>query len=396
MGDYLNLREFLKTAGEDDLPIVKLYVIRIGCFAFSAQQLPDHSADRPISALEEILRSLKPTDPKDSTFSELVLDELKNALESHANVFGVEADSKDTISATLGPAQLIRGNAIQFQVNLPERLQRFKSALGSQDQNIEQIGVVTNGSLYACYAEVETFSKGSWFAQEYRELFQELLEKRKKIYPIALPPCPIHPAIWVAVLPDNVAPKKILHIKGNDLIFLLPHNTKIKPLVRLMLSSFSFELEKFFRICLEDRSISLYETEIFNEFAVLTDSFRDILKKSWWRVIDRHKLWVAARTSLSNIHLRLVEYGSALAEYERQIKDYPSEINKESEIACWSDYFCKQFGIFSIPQFLTSSLQYFERELQLFGHKRVILIASSIAATVSAIISILIAILRNK
>lgn len=394
MSNYSSLSEFLKNAGEDDLTIEKLYETHVGCFAFSPHKLPNHSSKLPISELDQ-LSDVSPVDPKNDNFGPGVLEELKTALESHPNVFGLKQDNASRLTSTFGYARLITGDVFRFKVNFPARLQRYKGALEKSDETIEQIGVGTNGSLFFCYAERTDFQQTSWFAQEYREFFRELIDKRNKINLIGVPPCPIHPTIWIATYPEGKAPKKIIHKKGTDLIIVVSRKTTIEHLVKLMLESFSSDLEKFFRIAVEGMLISLYETEIFNEFSTLTNSYRSILTESWWRVVQRHKNWVMARASLANIHLRLVEYGSNVAEYERQVKEYPTSIQKNVEIAAWTDYLTKQFRSFSIPQYLISSLQYFERELQLFGHKRVILVASSIAATVSAIISVLIALLRH-
>lgn len=180
------------------------------------------------------------------------------------------------------------------------------------------------------------------------------------------------------------------------LVFLVSETASIDKVATAILHSLSIRLEIFFHVLLNARSVQLYAVEISNEFSSLTASFKGLLKTPWRRVWQRHKLWVAARTSLSNIHLRLVEYGNSASEYEQHMAEFLQGIEAESYLAGWIPYFEKTFPKIAVPGFLVSALQYFERELQLFGHKRIIVIASLIGASIGAFLSTLIAILRHR
>lgn len=420
--DFSTLKEQLIKLGESDLEIVKLYALQMGCFAFSRDKLPGFDCERPISVLEEARiasvdaypahswlspslwfratrRSSRPPnkpDPEPEDFFRGALVGLTDALKSHPNVFELKDNllSGPQIS-TMGDYRLIIGGVLHFQINLPERLQRYRYALDDADPTIERISVATSGSLFAAYAELVAFPQRTWFAQEYRDLLEKLIENKGQFHCIGVPPCPMHPIIYVVLLEQKNIPKKMFYSLGQDIVFLIPGGTSPQVFVETLLQIFNRDLVRFFRNQLEGRSAQLYAFEIFNEFSSLTRSYKELLAASWWRLLRRHRLWVSARASLSNIHLRLVEYGEIVNRYEREVANFPQTIDSDSYTAAWLTYFSERFEKFNIPSFLVSSLQYFERELQLFGHKRVILTASLVSAAIAAMISVMIALLRG-
>ena len=400
---FSELKNYLKECGEPDEEIIRVYEVRIGCVAFSGFKVPEYDSERPISDLEELLDSVPKISAKKDDLPETILAELSDALESHSNVFAFKkSELRLPITSTLGNYRIVQGKPVHFRINLPARLHRYRPIFGAEKQKIEQIGVVSNGSFFACYAELMTFPQETWFAQEYRDLLKDVLEKRGKIHSIGVPPCPIHPSIYVAILPANAEPKRKSHalgkkppFMGDGLLFLLPESEEIETAIEAILVTFSPPLDRFFNLQLRARSVGLYEAEILNEFSNLTDCYKKLLKTGAWHVFKRHTLWVAARTSLSNIHLRLVEYGNVLSEYEREVSDFPQMKESFPHIQPWLKYFAERFEKFGVPTFLVSSTQYFERELQLFGHKRVIIAASLVGASIGAMITLLVATLRH-
>lgn len=218
--DFARLKEILGKLGENDVDVLKLYILQVGCLAFAPKKLPDHGSSRPVSELEEMQDASDEADPSSTKFAEGALAEVFEALKSHPNIFDLSPEkTPELLSTTLGDYKIIGSKLFHFKINLPERLQHFRSMFAENTANIEQIEVTTNGSLFASYAQVDEFPQRIWAGQEYRELLIEIITKRAKIHGIPVPPCPIHPVIYVAFLPKTYEPKKYFYCVRGDLFF---------------------------------------------------------------------------------------------------------------------------------------------------------------------------------
>lgn len=376
MARYDRLTDLLSSLGEKNLKIQKVILVKFGSLLF---------AESPKSPEQEEAETEEPEEPELPRNVGILVYE---ALKIHPNIFEPEQISEEEEEEAEGSRDgfFVKGSFYNYRIHLPRAKQKYKDMDSS-----EHFSVVSRGSLFAAYCEVERVPIWSNIGHEFRELAREQIEK---VTPLKCPdigPCPIHPDIVIVVRDDeqdeqDAFPKRYLN---DDDIFIVVSDPR--PTVDLVVDcffDFGFALEGFYDLALSRNDAIDTSAEMSVHFDEASERVEELLQTPSWKFWETHTVARKARISVGMVHTSLVDLESQLLYYERDRAERLDSLKKDRDAVLLFEYFQRMTapGI-GIPPSLTAALGFFESELQLYGNIRSLLYASLIGAIVGSLLS---------
>lgn len=383
------LRELLGTLGEQQTAIDRVYVLKVGCVAVSPYEnvarhsfpITERKAQR-ISSRERV--SLSP----DELYAKVVA-----ALTRHPNLFGIsEVDTHVALHRPLKTGVILHGERFTLRVRLPGRLQEF-AARYSFGEPIEEFSVISDGSLFAAYAEIPDLIGPVFFGHEYRELVCKLLDDEPDVWAPGLGPCPIHPDFYVATVQSegesSALRPRIYDLRG-DVLVVADASMGCDEIAEWLFSRVSLPMTYFYSTLLARNLLLDYYIEISNRFGTLVRSVQDLHAASWWRLVLQGRFARDGRRDIGEIYERIVENQRALFDYQQERKRALDLIQSEPLLSPVFGYFSDQTEEdFLLPESLLEAVGHFQNEIQSHGSNKSTFVASFIGAAVGALLTAL-------
>ncbi len=374
MARFDRLTDLLSSLGEKNLKIRKVILVKFGSLLF---------AQPPKSPEQEEADSKEPRElPRN--VGTLVYE----ALKSHPNIFEPEQISEEEDQEAEGSRDgfFVKGAFYNYRIHLPKAKQKYKDM-----DCAEHFSVVSRGSLFAAYREVEGVPIWSNIGHEFRELAREQIEK---VTPLKCPnigPCPIHPDFVIVVRDDEqeeqgALPKR--YLEDSDLFIVVSDPRPTVDLVLDCFFDFGFSLEGFYDLALSRNEAIDTSDEMEIHFSEASERVEELLQTPSWKFWETHALARKARMSVAMVHGSLVDLESQLLYYERDRAERLDSLEKDRDAGLLFEYVQGMTapGIV-VPPSLTAALSFFESELQLYGNIRSLLYASLLGAIVGSLLS---------
>jgi hypothetical protein len=377
MARYDRLIDLLSSLGEKNLKIQKVILVKFGSLLF---------AESSKSPEQEEADTKEPEEPRELPRNVGTL--VYEALKIHPNIFEPEQVREEEAEEAEGSSEgfFVKGSFYNYRIHLPKAKHKYKDMESS-----EHFSVVSRGSLFAAYCEVERVPIWSNIGHEFRELAREQIEKVTQLKCPNIGPCPIHPDIVIVVRDDeqdekDTFPKRYLN---DDDIFIVVSDPR--PTVDLVVDcffDFGFALERFYDLALSRNDAIDTSTEMSVHFGEASGRVEELLQTPSWKIWETHAVARKARISVAMVHTSLVDLESQLLYYERDRAETLDSLKKDRDARLLFEYFqgMTALGI-AVPPSLTVALGFFESELQLYGNIRSLLYASLIGAIVGSLLS---------
>jgi len=364
MARYEDLTEFLSGLGEKDLSIRRAVLVKFGTVLLAK--------------------------PKSDTFDPPsgVAPLIHNALKDHPNIFEPKQllDEDEGVSGTKF-GFFVKGPYFHYRVHLPKAKQKYQDM-----DSAEHFSVVSNGSMFAAYVDVQDIPIFSNIGHEFRELAKGQIEKETRLECRPIGPCPIHPDIVLVVRNQaegdaETAPVK-RYQKDDDILIVVTSNRPTVDLVLDCFFDFGFSVERFYDLALSRSDLLDASEDVDGSFTEASEKIEELLNTPSWKPWKTHLVSRQARINVATVHQSLVTLESQLLEYERDRGSSLEALKKDRDAALLFEYFRDMTSPdVGVPSSLASALTFFEGELQLYGNIRSLLIASLLGAVVGSLLT---------
>jgi hypothetical protein len=195
MAAYPILTKVLSGLGETG-GVERAYIVKLGCVRLLEFDEPKHGR----FPLVEFADLSAPSAARDVTGADLHSEILKS-LREHPNIFDITSitDKRDEITNRSQMGRLVIGNVFSLKVRLPERLQKWRRHWAEESTTAQEFHVISSGSLFAAFAEVEDYPARTNIGHEYRDLLQEQIRKASSLKCPNFGPSPIHPDFYIVL-----------------------------------------------------------------------------------------------------------------------------------------------------------------------------------------------------
>lgn len=363
MARYENLTEFLSGVGEKDIPIKRVILVKFGTILLADPKRKEFDAPTGVSPV------------------------IYNALKNHPNIFDPEElleEDEETSGDKFG--FFVKGPFFHYRVHLPKAKQKYQDM-----ESAEHFSVVSNGSMFAAYVDVDDIPSYSNVGHEFRELAKEQIEKETKFECPAIGPCPIHPDVVLVVGIRNVSNAAIpvkRYRQDENIIIVIRDDRPTTDMVLDCFFDYRFSLESFYELALDRSDLLDANSEVEGSFLKASDSVEELLKTPSWKFWKTHSVSRQARINVATVHQNLVTLESQLLEYDLQRSRSLESLKKYRDAMFLVEYFRDMTSPdVAVPQSLASALTFFEGELQLYGNIRSLLIASLLGAIVGSLLT---------
>ena len=320
-----------------------------------------------------------------------------DALSSHPNVFDATSfsddvdDEQDDDEGTWGGplGMIVSGTIYRYRIHLPKIQQKYRE----MDCD-EHFSVLSSGSIFCAYAEIEDIPVWPNMGHEFRELAQRQIVSRTPFKSPTIGPCPIHPDFYVVIKqvdPSQANQKPKFYEFQDDVIVVAdaPQTQDIHEVVFEIFLDCQMAISTFYENAIERNALLDYEVEISSLFQDITERITGINHSSAAKFWKTRSYARQARESLAKVHTRIVEFSSALAQYQRAARGLDTRIQRIPVLAPVRGYFremCDPEVDIMTPA-MTSALNFFETELQLYGNIRSLIAASILGAVIGALLT---------
>ncbi len=391
---FENLTSVIDTLSENKLKIDKAYILKFGCVRLSPYENPKDNARFPITEIENLLE--RNTDIDDINNDEYY-EAIETALKKCPNAFNltksVNTDPAIGFGFSSHNSVLCSGATFTLRIDLPERMQQFRTDLHPSEKPIEQFNVLSTGSLFATYASIEDFPQWALIGHEYRELLRKLISTETRFKAPLFGPSPIHPNFYIAACSIINDPKRRpwgVYEQKDDIFIVVDKNFDIAKLVKIIYDSISDHLNDFYFLKIQENQLLSYYVEIHHLFDDLANSISAIHSFPWYYLLQQNQCELNARKHLLKLHRRLVEVETQIFEYNKSQNDFLEDIKENQIFGRINGYFKKESEIdFQLPKSMLAAINHCESELKSFGNTRSVIIASLIGALVGAILTTL-------
>ncbi len=380
MARYDNLTELLSGLGEKNLRVKRAVLVKFGTILLAGPKVPENSESKTGEQQNTTELERLPSD---------VAARIYDALKDHPNIF----EPKKLLEREEGASGsrlgfFVTGSFYHYQVHLPKAKQAYKD---DPWDTPEQFFVVSTGSLFAAYAEIDDVPVFSNIGHEFRVLAREQIAKQTPLECPNLGPCPIHPDIIIVVRDigeDGGAVSVRRYVRDGDIFIVTSDSRPFGSLVVDRFFEFGRSLEFFYRSLLQRNYLIDSSTQMSDSFSAASAALAKLLKVPFWKFWEAHAISQQARLSVASAHQDLVALETDLLEYERDRSETLESVKKDRDATALVEYFRDMTAPdVVIPPSLTAALSFFESELQLYGNIRSLLIASLLGAVVGSLLT---------
>ena len=384
MAAYSSLNKLLSALGET-VGVERAYIVKLGCVRLL-------EFDEPEDCRFPLVEFAKLSAPSAGSDVKELHSEILKSLREHPNIFDITSitDKRAEIRNGSEMGRLVIGNVFSLKVRLPERLQKWRQHWAEESTTAEEFQVISSGSLFAAFAEIEDYPTRTNIGHEYRDLLKEQIRKASSLKCPNFGPSPIHPDFYIVLRQKSAdeIPRgsKTYALRNEDILVVSDSEAgAIEWAATNLFRKLEFPLFSFYDLGLGRLRLLYYNTEIFNHFGDLSSGLERLQSISWWHWLQLRKSSLEAKKSLSHVHQRLVDYGAAYLEYSRRRNDLLNRIKEDLIIGEISGYFRHHSETDSeLPEALTPALNYFAQELQTSGNIRSTIVAAFLSALAGA------------
>ena len=388
---YEHLKSILTKLGVPDADIQRTYILQFGSICLGG--IGDFESERfPISRRQSVNAPTKDAVKSNPNY----VDQIIQALQKHPNIFALRPPARKRHELVLPTAigDLVIGNTFSFRVHLPERLQKHKDWYeGRQRPSGEDFNVLSSGTLFVAFAELDDYPAWPNIGHEYRDLVTQQIQRESKLKCPSLGPSPIHPDFYIVQLATHPqtgpSTPKVFSYEG-DMIILVEVGQSIDSVIQEIFEDLNMLLVGFYAV-MSHRSLLIdYTIEIFNQFEDLAKNIQDLAAISWWRLDKSIELSRATKRVLSSLHVRMVEYGASVLHFRRERARALNEMKEHFILNKIHGYLSDNSEMEGdIPESLASATVHFAGELQALGTIRSLVFATLLGAAVGALLTAL-------
>ena len=375
---YELLTDRLQELKIDNLKILELYILKVGCVSYSSD--PE----------EDIVDNITATKSSELPFADKIITEVHQALSKHQNVFDIvlKEDDKGWEMGTDNHTFISTGN-IKLRIEQPARFQKYSEY--SNRATIEKFNITFNGSTYIAYAPVSDISTLTHIAHEFREICQKQINEQTSFYNNVLGPCPIHPDIYVAfiepLVEDDIDAIEILK-NDEDILVVVRKKAKIHEIADEILEIIDNDIIDFYRLMSMRSELLSYNESIHNLFSTLSTNVVERINTPWYNLIKLSKHSKDARNSLALSYIQWAEFEELQMTQIKQREEFKNSIADNAILHNISDYLYEHsFHDAELPKSLQTSISYFEKELHLFSNLKAVISASLLGAILGSLLT---------
>jgi hypothetical protein len=380
---FERLTGLLENLGERNLQIHHVLILKVGCICLSEKDPPQRVEKQESRSGEG------------ETITQDPYDDILKSLQEHPNIFDVRqtGDEQSSLSFAKGEEMFVEGKTFCLRVHLPERLQKFRDDAEEMGGSlIEEFNVLSTGSLFAAFARIRDFPVFTFIGQEYREIVTVQIDNETRFKTVPFGPSPLHPDFYLVTrrCGEGEAPLGTKVYSASDDVFVVMDQSSASDMERAceLFWRLGSDLLDFYRIMMDATTLLSINERLFSHFSELSDQFVQMLQTSAWHPLKLNKLSVAARASLSNVYLSLVDHERLLLEVARDRNRFLKEVRANIVLSHLHAYLSDHTDPEAdVPQSLNPTLSYFGAELQMFKNIRSIMAASLIGAAAGALLT---------
>lgn len=232
---------------------------------------------------------------------------------------------------------------LAFEVFLPKAERRYAFEVRYEETVIERAHVLFTGTLFLAFAELDDETSPQMFGQEIREFLVRKLNS-PRWHAVVVPPCPIHPDIWVRITPEK-----------DNLEFEVPDWTEVrvavpeKPGVNIedffdyFLTDTGISSTSFYSAATLDQKLSLLSWSIQETLDTLADEYRLLLSLSWHRIRSRLKVMHSIRAHALELQLQSNDFASTELRLKRERRTFSPQATESWHRTPFRMYFFRHF-----------------------------------------------------
>ena len=402
---HTRMRKVLREIGENEIAIKTILRIEVGgvCYARLKHKpsLRDclRKKEYPMTELEIELTKNSTDVMKDVDYPNL-LSEIINALKKHPNVIDLQFSGQPdnpVFDIRFSPPlfAMTEGKKFSLKINLPKRFQYLLDLYGSDTKNpVEEFEVLSDGSIFLCYTEVDDYGGFMTMGAEFRNLLEKQIEKESIYSCEVFGPSPIHPDIYL-IYPQSPGTEDNASIRiyeyKEDIFIILQDGQKkswggVRNFLPRLFDSLSMSLQNFYILRSEENVLGLYHTEIFNRFYKMSKNMEELLKISRWRILKSEKIIKDSKKDLSVARRMLVEFESESSSLLDSRSEFLDSIKDNDILGKLTPYFAKNTKSDKIvPQAMFTSIGHYADELRAASQSRLTIVIALVS--ISSIIA---------
>lgn len=359
---------------------LKVVAVKIGAIILKLN--PEESKKYRVDSQEEL-------NNEDRMFNYLV--EAEEILKKRKNVSEVQWFGDPSELRSLNPYgdsmeaffESNHAGFIYFKGYIPKQLQKYSK---SSDKSIENFEVLYNGQFYIAFVDIEETSESYMFGQEVREFLIDVLSGTKWEV-TAIPPCPLHPDVFIVFTDDsNALSNPISHTSGE--IFLY-YSVDEYPNILEILISFSIEnlwnWDCFFQLCVVQNSLQRISYEVAEIFDSLINTFKQANLIERTAFSRKSKEINIIRRLIFEIQIHLNDFTNYSLKRESRLIQFENYFNSDSPFY----HYCKTYVTpVNIPiERIKETTQYMETQFANTSLGYYTLLAGILGAVIGALLT---------
>lgn len=393
-----NLNEVLQKNDFPEIKIQEIILLKLGCITYSAES--DKRFEKDSQLIDKAPDIIKVEfDENGFIIPTSLLSCLSKILEKHQNIFDLSIQESEDLRVTrINQYIFVSGADIKLKIKIPKRFQKYSKQKFKSTKVVEIFDVLSIGSIFIAYANVEDIYVKTYIAHEFREIFQKQINTYSNIFSNTLGPCPINPNIYIAYYQgaqDEEPSFRITPIGKGDLLFVADNRFTKEDIIKHIITNVNHLITIYYKLSairseILFRNITLYE--LFKEIASNVIERTNIKWCKPWKI---RKYSTNAKNALLKSHLLLVRIDELIMEHSKLRELFLSELKDNTILSYISEYFIDHSKKdFDLPESINTSINHFEKEIHLYSNLNVIIISSIIGAIIGSLLTFLLTILN--
>ena len=335
------LSQTLQSKGIEAPKIRAAYLMKIGGFLIQSERLNSTSDTHAWDNVRDWEACVS------SIYHDII-----NALKRHPNICDVKALRGDYIQINKPTVRglILQRSPVRLHLNLPGVAQTFSAEVRRAPGEfwpwtpIESFDVITNGSLFAAYTQIEDWPHHSTMAHEFRELFQEHINATTQCKVSGLGPTPIHPDFYIVILDPSTSPRMSTPIfeAHKNIFHLLYSDRDIEEVVAYMMTSAHGPLSLFYATKAERADLVDFTYQIYDSFTHLSNLLRQHRTTRWYHLTKHVYPGMQVSTQIEHIYEVIFAAQERQFFYDRSRKLVRDSLTATPLLAQTTEYFMNQ------------------------------------------------------
>ncbi|WP_320043965.1 hypothetical protein [uncultured Desulfobacter sp.] len=230
---------------------------------------------------------------------------------------------------------------LYFELFIPKSERTYAFDVRYHENVVEKACVIYNGVFFLAFAETTERSSTALLGQEIREfLKRRLVSTQWEAF--IVPPCPLHPDIFVSILPELDKLKAELD-DINDIKITLPVSEKnnIVDFFEYFLFENSFSIAGFLSACTMQQKATEISYSIEARLQSLTEVYEKLTVLPWYRIQNKLKLMKQSRKIALDLQMRCNEFAKYRLDLKKKKKSFSQHATETWNETIFRSYFYK-------------------------------------------------------